>query len=39
MVNAYVDKLREERKGFIQWLGVLPKFRGKGIAKNLWKRH
>jgi mycothiol synthase len=35
MVNAYVDKLREERKGFIQWLGVLPKFRGKGIAKKL----
>jgi mycothiol synthase len=35
MVNAYVDKLREERKGFIQSLGVLPKFRGKGIAKKL----
>jgi len=35
MVNAYVDKLREEEKGFIQWLGVFPKFRGKGIAKNL----
>jgi len=35
MINAYVDKLREEEKGFIQWLGVLPKFRGKGIAKKL----
>ena len=38
MINAYVDKLREEKKGFIQWLGVLPKFRGKGIAKKLLKR-
>lgn len=35
MVNAYVDKLRKEEKGFIQWLGVLPKFRGNGIAKKL----
>lgn len=35
MINAYVDKLRKEEKGFIQWLGVLPKFRGKGIAKKL----
>jgi len=35
MINAYIDKLREEEKGFIQRLGVLPKFRGKGIAKKL----
>ncbi|NWG10952.1 GNAT family N-acetyltransferase [Candidatus Bathyarchaeota archaeon] len=35
MINAYVDKLREEKKGFIQWLGVLPKFRGNGVAKRL----
>ncbi|MGF3572791.1 MAG: GNAT family N-acetyltransferase [Candidatus Bathyarchaeia archaeon] len=35
MVNAYIDKLREERKGFIQSLGVLPRFRGKGAAKKL----
>lgn len=35
MINAYIDKLREEEKGFIQWLGVLPKFRGKEIAKKL----
>ncbi|MGB9684263.1 MAG: GNAT family N-acetyltransferase [Candidatus Bathyarchaeales archaeon] len=35
MVNAYIDKLREERKGFIQSLGVLPRFRGKGTAKKL----
>jgi mycothiol synthase len=38
MINAYVDKLREEKKGFIQWLGVLPKFRGKGIGKQLVKK-
>jgi len=38
MINAYVDKLREEKKGFIQWLGVLPKFRGNGIAKQLVKK-
>lgn len=35
MVNAYVDKQREEPKGFIQSLGVLPEFRGKGIATRL----
>jgi len=35
MVDAYVDKLREEKKGFIQSLAVLPEFRGKGIAKAL----
>lgn len=35
MVNAFIDKLREEKKGFVQWLAVLPKFRRKGIAKKL----
>ena len=35
MIDAYRDKLREEEKGFIQSLGVLPKFRGKGIARKL----
>jgi mycothiol synthase len=35
MVHAYVDKLREDQKGFIQSLGVLPEFRGKGIARKL----
>jgi len=35
MINAYIDKLREEEKGFIQSLGVLPKFRRKGIARKL----
>jgi len=38
MVNAYVDKLREEKKGFIEWLGVLPEFRRNGIAKRLVKK-
>lgn len=38
IVNAHVDKFREEKKGFIQWLGVLPKFRGKGIAKKLLEK-
>jgi mycothiol synthase len=35
MVQAYVDKLREEKKGFIQSLAVFPEFRRKGIAKQL----
>lgn len=35
MVNAFIDRLREEKKGFVQWLAVLPKFRHKGIAKKL----
>jgi ribosomal protein S18 acetylase RimI-like enzyme len=35
MIDAYVDKLREERKGFIQSLGVLPQFRRRGIAHAL----
>jgi mycothiol synthase len=35
MVHAYVDKLRQERKGFIQSLGVLSEFRRLGIAREL----
>lgn len=35
MVQALVDKFREEKKGFIQSLAVLPEFRHKGIAKKL----
>jgi mycothiol synthase len=35
MVTALVDKLREEEKGIIEWLAVLPRFRGNGIAKKL----
>jgi len=37
MVSASIDKFREEKKGFIQNLGVLPKFRKKGIATKLLK--
>lgn len=35
MVNAYVDKKREEKKGFIRGLGVIPEFRRKGIGGTL----
>ena len=35
MVQAYVDKNREEKKGFIHYLAVLPEFRHNGIAKRL----
>jgi mycothiol synthase len=35
MVQALVDKFREEKKGFIQSLGVLPEFRRRGIARKL----
>lgn len=35
MVQAYVDKPREEKKGFILSLAVLPEFRNRGIAKKL----
>lgn len=35
MVDAYVDKQRDDRKGFIQSLAVLPEYRRKGIGKRL----
>lgn len=35
MVNAQADKLREDKKGFIQSLSVLPEFRRRGIGKRL----
>lgn len=38
MIDAFRDKLREEEKGFIQSLGVFPRFRGKGIARKLVER-
>ena len=38
MVDAYLDPLREEPKGFIQSLGVLPRFRRRGIGKELVRR-
>lgn len=35
IVNAFVDKKREEKKGFIHGLGVIPEFRRKSIGKEL----
>ncbi len=35
IVNAYVDKFREEKKGFLKDFGVVPKFRGQGIEEKL----
>jgi len=35
LVNAHVDKEREEKKGFIRDLGVIPNFRRKGIGTKL----
>jgi mycothiol synthase len=35
IANAYVDKNRDDKKGFIRELGVIPNFRGKGIGSNL----
>jgi mycothiol synthase len=35
IVNTRVDKQREEKKGFIRNLGVIPSFRKKGIGKKL----
>jgi mycothiol synthase len=37
MVLAHVDKNREEKKGFVQNLAVLPEYRGRGIAGELLK--
>ncbi len=35
IVHAYVDRLREEKKGFVRSFGVVPKFRGQGIEEKL----
>jgi len=35
IVNAYVDKLRAEKKGFINNFGVVPEFRRRGIGRTL----
>jgi ribosomal protein S18 acetylase RimI-like enzyme len=34
-VHAHVDKFREEKKGFIWTLGVIPEFGGQGIEEKL----
>jgi len=33
--HAYIDKLREEKKGFVRIFGVVPEFRGQGIEEKL----
>jgi mycothiol synthase len=38
MVDAYVDPPREEPKGFVQSLSVLPEFRRRGIGRELVKK-
>ncbi len=35
MVDAYIDKQRDDRKGFIQSLAILPEHRRRGMAKRL----
>jgi len=35
IVNAYVDKMRQEKKGFIRMLGVVPEYRRRGIGRAL----
>ena len=35
IVNARVDKMREEKKGFIRMLGVVPEYRRRGIGRAL----
>jgi ribosomal protein S18 acetylase RimI-like enzyme len=35
MVNAFVDKQRKEKKGFVNNLGVVPEFRRRGIGREL----
>jgi len=37
-VQGYVDKEREEKKGFIRGLGVIPPFRGRGIGRKLTEK-
>jgi mycothiol synthase len=35
IVHAYVDRLREEKKGFVRNFAVAPEFRGQGIEEKL----
>ena len=38
MVDAYADRLDKQRNGIIQFLGVFPEFRHKGIGKKLLEK-
>lgn len=38
IINAYVDKMRAEKKGFINNFGVVPEFRRRGIGTTLEKK-
>jgi len=35
IVNAFVDRNREEKKGFLRGLGVVPAFRRRGVGRRL----
>lgn len=37
-VNAFIDKKRKEKKGFLRGLGVVPESRKKGIGRRLAER-
>lgn len=37
-VNAFVDREREEKKGFIHNLGVIPEYRRNGIGRELLRK-
>jgi len=37
-VNAYIDRKREEKKGFLRALGVVPEFRRRGVGRRLVER-
>ncbi|UCG45748.1 MAG: GNAT family N-acetyltransferase [Candidatus Bathyarchaeota archaeon] len=34
-IHAYIDKQRKDKKGYIQGLGVIPGFRGRGFGRQL----
>jgi mycothiol synthase len=38
IVEAYIDRKEQEKKGFIRWLSVIPEFRGLGVGKALLER-
>ena len=37
-VNAFVDKKRKEKKGFLRGLSVVPEFRKRGVGRRLVER-